>query len=973
MNSKLKLGKSLLTFALILSTAIGMAQVVGVLPNVGAYIKGTSVEIGVNGRGGFEGTNVTPLPAGMHPRGGGGLFGFVANPQLNAWATFNGDFFTPGSPENGWGLLIGNSAAGQQFHNNCSGTLLQIANTPTVSYTQVLNCYNIDWGGSVLSPPPPATPTLNIRAKVNYFLQLNDLYYTTTISLTNNGPTAIPELYYYRNVDPDNNQSYPGGGSSFTTINTIEDQPGVSSCPGVPLACVSARQNSTAVMPASYMAFAAVGSDFRVSHGGFSNRNAFNLWNGIGFTQTVGATTTADQAISLSYKILNFLPGETRTFKFVTILSASNKLAAVNNLLSLSFPGSAYSAPSACSPAAPPDTARTCGPTKIEIAGASAGVYSWTWSPPTALSSSTTFSAIVNPSVQTTYTIIGVPTTTCVSPTPQTYTVVVIPSPPTPTVTLPSVTACNGSSVALTVTSGGAGATYLWVGPGGFGSALQTPTIAVTNATMAGTYTILVTLASGCTSTVLRDLIISSPPTVTLTSNTNTVCVSQPAILTGAGSSTYTWSPSSTLTFTTGGSTTASPSVTTTYTVVVGAGTCTNSAVKTITVIPTPTLTVSSATVCLGSVATLSVSGATSYLWSTGTTANTESFSPSTTTTYTVLGANGGVCASVNSGTVDIVNYPVLNTATVSNVLCNGVSTGSILINATGATSYIWTPNVSTTNTATSLAAGVYTCVLSIAPSCSVVTTHTVTEPTILLGAISYSNTSCGNCNGVATIIGSGGTGSYLYNWSPATSTLSGVIDLCPDLYTVSITDANNCVYTNTVDILPSPIFTATLAASNMELYQGELITLTALTGVSFTWTPNFSALDCYTCSIVKAQPYEDTRYCVDITTVDGCQDSDCIDISILCGDVFIPNAFSPNNDGYNDELGVYGNCINEVVFRVFDRWGAMMFETKDTKNKWDGKFKGTPVSTGVYIYQLIAKLKNGESVTKTGNVTVIK
>jgi gliding motility-associated-like protein len=963
MNLKLKLGKLLLTFALMLSSAIVMAQVVG----NGTYIKGNNVEIGINNLGGFEGTNATPVPAGMHPRGGGGFFGFVANPQLNAWATFNGDFFTPGGRENGWGLGVGNTAAGPNFGNNCAGTgtnsLLQIANTPSVSYSQVLNCSNVDWSGSVISG------TTNIKAKINYFVQTNDLHYLTTVSLTNNSASVIPELYYYRNVDPDNNQSYPGGTMLFQTTNTIEDQPGFSACPGLPLACVSARQNSTAVMPASYMAFAAVGSDFRVSYGGFTNRNAFSIWNGIGFTQTLGASFYNDDAIQLSYKITNFLPGETRTFKFAVILSSANKAAAVNNLLSLSFPGSAYVAPSICSPALPPDTARTCGPTKIEIAGATSGLYSWTWNPPVA----TTFSAIVNPSVQTSYTITGIPTSTCVTPTPQTYTVVVIPSPPTPTVTLPSVTACNGSSVALTVTSGGAGATYLWAGPGGFGSALQTPTIAVTNATMAGTYTILVTLASGCTSTVLRDLIISSPPTVTLTSNTNTVCVSQPVILTGSGSSTYTWSPSSTLTFTTGSSTTASPSVTTTYTVVVGAGTCTNSAVKTITVIPTPTLTVSSATVCAGSVATLSVSGATSYLWSTGTTTNTESFSPSTTTTYTVLGANGGVCASVNSGTVNIVNYPVFNTATVSNVLCNGVSTGSILINATGATSYNWTPNVSTTNTATSLAAGAYTCVLSIAPSCSVVTTHTVTEPTVLLGAISYSNTSCGNCNGVATIIGSGGTGSYIYNWSPATSTLSGVIDLCPDLYTVSITDANNCVYTNTVDILPSPVFTATLAASNIALYQGESIYLTGLTGVSFTWTPDFSALDCYTCSIVKAQPYEDTRYCVDITTVDGCQDSDCIDISILCGDVFIPNAFSPNNDGYNDELGVYGNCINEVVFRVFDRWGAMMFEGKDTKDKWDGKFKGTPVSTGVYIYQLIAKLKNGETVSKTGNVTIIK
>ena len=135
--------------------------------------------------------------------------------------------------------------------------------------------------------------------------------------------SVIPTLYYHRNVDPDNNQPISG---SFSTINLIEDQPGVGLCN---LACVSARQVGS--FGTAYLAFAGIGPDFRVCYGGFSNRNAFNLWNGVGFTQTVGSTNTADQAISISYKIQNFLPGTTRTFKFVTILNASDKLVAVNS------------------------------------------------------------------------------------------------------------------------------------------------------------------------------------------------------------------------------------------------------------------------------------------------------------------------------------------------------------------------------------------------------------------------------------------------------------------------------------------------------------------------------------------------------------------------------------------------------------------------------------------------------------------
>ena len=73
-----------------------------------------------------------------------------------------------------------------------------------------------------------------------------------------------------------------------------------------------------------------MGPDFRVSYGGFANRNGNDIWNGIGLSTTVGPVSNNDEAISLSYKIQNFAPGTTKTFKYVVILSAADKFKALN-------------------------------------------------------------------------------------------------------------------------------------------------------------------------------------------------------------------------------------------------------------------------------------------------------------------------------------------------------------------------------------------------------------------------------------------------------------------------------------------------------------------------------------------------------------------------------------------------------------------------------------------------------------------
>src|ERR1043165_3646545 len=80
--------------------------------NGSAYMKGNYVEVGIDSLGGFEGTDtvVAPVPAGMHFRSNNPYFGFVANPQQDGWVEYDGDFYTPGSPENGWGIEIVDSA-----------------------------------------------------------------------------------------------------------------------------------------------------------------------------------------------------------------------------------------------------------------------------------------------------------------------------------------------------------------------------------------------------------------------------------------------------------------------------------------------------------------------------------------------------------------------------------------------------------------------------------------------------------------------------------------------------------------------------------------------------------------------------------------------------------------------------------------------------------------------------------------------
>ena len=89
--------------------------------------------------------------------------------------------------------------------------------------------------------------------------------------------------------------------------------------------------------------------------------------------------------------------------------------------------------------------------------------------------------------------------------------------------------------------------------------------------------------------------------------------------------------------------------------------------------------------------------------------------------------------------------------------------------------------------------------------------------------------------------------------------------------------------------------------------------------------------------------------------------------------DFFIPNAFTPNNDGKNDVFRVYGSSVTGAEIKIFNQWGALVFETGDNQQGWNGTHKNRPQPVGVYVYVVKVRLSNEDSFIKKGTVRLIR
>ncbi len=151
-------------------------------------------------------------------------------------------------------------------------------------------------------------------------------------------------------------------------------------------------------------------------------------------------------------------------------------------------------------------------------------------------------------------------------------------------------------------------------------------------------------------------------------------------------------------------------------------------------------------------------------------------------------------------------------------------------------------------------------------------------------------------------------------------------------------------------------------------------IQLTASGGSTYLWSPSAPLNNALTRS-PTATLQQTTRFIVTVRDGFGCAGTDTMFVRVYDGvTFFVPNAFSPNGDGLNDIFRpIPAGIATTEWFRIFNRYGELVFETGQTLKGWDGTFKGIKQAVGNYIWMVRAKGNDGKTIEMKGNVVLIR
>lgn len=496
-------------------------------------------------------------------------------------------------------------------------------------------------------------------------------------------------------------------------------------------------------------------------------------------------------------------------------------------------------------------------------------ISNYTWS-----TGSNAASILVSPSVTTSYTLVAMSPSNCM--TGAVITISVSSGVPVLTITASSNSVCLNNTVSISA----AGAiTYSF--SGGISNGVSFTPTATTTYTIVG--------QNGCgTSTSLTTISIAPLPVIGIVSPT-AVCAGNTATLSGGGATTYTWLPGSIV----GTSVIVSPQQNTTYTVTGETGNCIGTNTVALNVNPMPSLTVSASnfSLCLGESATLTASGALNYTWQPGgSNAASIVVSPTLPIAYTVIGENNFGCTASVQQPVIVYPIPTLNISSPNPTICPGAS---VTLVAFGANTYSWNTGANTNTISVSpVSTTVYTVVGTFTNTqCSSSKTIEVSVFVSSLAIIAPTAV----CIGSSATLQASGAGSY--SWS--TGAFGNSIVVSPTVasgYTITginIVGPGTCSSTASAQLAVNPLPTITIAATQTLIQSFCPVTFTASGGVSYTWLSIGSG------SIVTVTPSVQTVYTVQGTGINGCVGTATILIRVVsgpCGAAIGENKFDMSN-----------------------------------------------------------------------------
>ncbi|MEO7176003.1 MAG: gliding motility-associated C-terminal domain-containing protein, partial [Saprospiraceae bacterium] len=211
--------------------------------------------------------------------------------------------------------------------------------------------------------------------------------------------------------------------------------------------------------------------------------------------------------------------------------------------------------------------------------------------------------------------------------------------------------------------------------------------------------------------------------------------------------------------------------------------------------------------------------------------------------------------------------------------------------------------------------------------------------------------------------------------------------DLCDGVFNIVVRDQSDCEFAIgftlksppdiQVDLGPDQVITGDIPIIIKPIFSIPIADIVTIVVVDEDGAEVCAGSDC---SELILQPTETTSYTITVTDANGCSDSDQMNILVAKEQVvFVPSGFTPNGDGQNDVLMIFGSdlLVKQIKsFQIFNRWGDVLFLEKnfpinDPKYGWDGKFKGQKLNPGVFVYVAEVEFLNGEESQISGDVTI--
>ncbi len=377
------------------------------------------------------------------------------------------------------------------------------------------------------------------------------------------------------------------------------------------------------------------------------------------------------------------------------------------------------------------------------------------------------------------------------------------------------------------------------------------------------------------------------------------------------------------------------------------------------------------------------------YLWSNG--ATTAEASNLSVGQYDVTVTNADNCEDIVSVVISQPDAPLAVAAIVEQeVSCNGETDAIVTtLSPTGGTGsvfdYAWDNGVEN-SVLENIGAGTYTLVVTDQNGCIAETVITVEEPEAVYYDISTEDINCFNQVEYGTVFVdtiSGGVGPYVYSVDGENYIPNPILsDLEPGRHTLFIEDANGC-QEETEFFITAPDPVVIDLPKSEEVVLGDSILIGAYINTPnaiLTWTPT-TAMSCDDCAQPWFRPTTTSVYTLSVLdTLTGCSNTATMTLQVLNErKIYIPNIFTPNNDGVNDLFTIQSDNAIEIIrrFTVYNRWGTVVFEARNfppnSNIAWNGFYDGRLLNPGVYVYMIEVDFLDGLSENYSGDVTLLR